>query len=47
MNTDIFDAIDKAGFGSNVHEVAAEGECKVLRIDDEIGRWLYDDVPCS
>ena len=37
MNTDIFDAIDKAGFGSNVHEVAAEGECKVLRIDDESG----------
>ena len=30
MSTEIFDSIDKAGFGSNVHEVAAEGECRVL-----------------
>lgn len=37
MNADIFDMLDKAGFGSNVHEVAAEGGCKVLRLDDETG----------
>ena len=37
MNTEIFDVLDKAGFGSNVHEVAAESDCKVLRIDDETG----------
>ncbi|MCR5141469.1 MAG: AraC family transcriptional regulator [Ruminococcus sp.] len=37
MNRDIFDSLDKAGFGSNVHEIAAEGECRVLRLDDESG----------
>ena len=37
MNTDIFEALDKAGFGSNVHEVAAQGECRVLRLEDETG----------
>lgn len=37
MNSDIFDMLDKAGFGSNVHEVAAEGECRVLRLDDKTG----------
>lgn len=37
MSQDIFDTLDKAGFGSNVHEIAAEGECRVLRIDDESG----------
>ena len=37
MNRDIFDTLDKAGFGSNVHEIAAEGECRVLRLDDESG----------
>ncbi|MBR1392254.1 MAG: helix-turn-helix transcriptional regulator [Ruminococcus sp.] len=37
MSADIFDMLDKAGFGSNVHEVAAEGECRVLRLDDETG----------
>ncbi len=37
MSRDIFDTLDKAGFGSNVHEIAAEGECRVLRIDDESG----------
>lgn len=37
MNRDIFNALDQAGFGSNVHEIAAEGECRVLRIDDESG----------
>jgi AraC-like DNA-binding protein len=37
MSRDIFDSLDKAGFGSNVHEIAAEGECRVLRLDDESG----------
>ncbi|MBR1384137.1 MAG: helix-turn-helix transcriptional regulator [Ruminococcus sp.] len=37
MNSDIFDMLDRAGFGSNVHEVAAEGECRVMRLDDETG----------
>ena len=34
MSRDIFDSLDKASFGSNVHEIAAEGECRVLRLDD-------------
>lgn len=34
---DIFETLDKAGFGSNVHEIAAEGECRVLRLDDDSG----------
>lgn len=37
MNRDIFEMLDKAGFGSNVHEIAVEGECRVLRLDDETG----------
>ena len=37
MSQELFDMLDKAGFGSNVHEVAAEGECRVLRLDDETG----------
>ena len=37
MSRDIFYTLDKAGFGSNVHEIAAEGECRVLRLDDESG----------
>ena len=37
MSRDIFETLDKAGFGSNVHEIAAEGECRVLRIDDGSG----------
>ncbi|MCR4758729.1 MAG: AraC family transcriptional regulator [Oscillospiraceae bacterium] len=37
MRQDIFDMLDRAGFGSNVREVAAEGECRVLRLDDETG----------
>lgn len=37
MSCDIFDMLDSAGFGSNVHEIAAEGECRVLRLDDETG----------
>lgn len=37
MMHDLFDSLDKAGFGSNVHEIAAEGECRVMRLDDESG----------
>ena len=37
MNTDLFEVFDKTDFGSNVHEVAAEGECRVLRLDDASG----------
>ena len=37
MEGDIFDTLGQAGFGSNVHEVAAEGECRVLRLDGESG----------
>lgn len=37
MEGDIFDTPGQAGFGSNVHEVAAEGECRVLRLDGESG----------
>ena len=48
MSQDIFDTLDKAGFGSNVHEIAAEGECRVLRIDDESGegfmKWTPEEV---
>ena len=34
---DIFDALDRAGFGGNVHEIAEEGDCRVLRLDGEDG----------
>ena len=37
MSGDIFEALDSAGFGGNVREIAAEGECRVLRIDGEDG----------
>lgn len=37
MSSDIFEMLDSAGFGSNVREVAAEGECRVLRLDDATG----------
>ena len=37
MSRELFDMLDSAGFGSNVHEIAAEGECRVLRIDDASG----------
>gem|GEM_PF-1869773 len=37
MSRDHFSALERAGFGSNVHEVAADGSCRVLRIDDETG----------
>ena len=37
MSRDLFDTLDKACFGSNVHEIAADEECRVLRLDDESG----------
>ena len=37
MSSDIFGMLDHADFGSNVHEIASEGECRVLRLDDETG----------
>lgn len=37
MDQDLFEMLDKAGFGSNVSTVAAEGECRVLRLDDDSG----------
>ena len=37
MTPDLFDDPGQAGFGSNVHEVASEGECRVLRLDDSKG----------
>ena len=33
MSRDHFSALERAGFGSNVHEVAADGSCRVLCID--------------
>lgn len=37
MSTDLFERLDDAGFGSNVHEVAAESDCRVLRLEDASG----------
>ena len=37
MTADLFDALGRAGFGENVHEVPAEEECRVLRLDDGTG----------
>ena len=37
MSRDLFDMLDQAGFGSNVHEVASEGECRVLKLEDASG----------
>ncbi len=37
MNTDLFERLDDAGFGSNVREVAAEADCRVLRLEDASG----------
>ena len=37
MRPELFEMLDKAGFGSNVHQVAAEGECRVLRLEDDTG----------
>ena len=41
MIDDLFESLDSAGFGSNVHEVAAQGECRVLRLDDETGELIF------
>jgi len=37
VSGDIFQDIGNAGFGGNVHEIAAEGECRVLRLDGDSG----------
>ncbi len=37
MEQDLFEILDRAGFGSNVSMVASEGECRVLRLDDDSG----------
>lgn len=37
MSEKYFEVLESAGFGSNVHEVAAEGDCRVLRIDGDMG----------
>ena len=37
MERDIFGSLGQAGFGSNVHEVAAEDGCRVLRLEDGSG----------
>ena len=47
MERDIFGSLGQAGFGSNVHEVAAEGGCRVLRLEDGSfygweGVWEHD-----
>ncbi|MBR6717388.1 MAG: helix-turn-helix transcriptional regulator [Oscillospiraceae bacterium] len=37
MKQELFYMLEHAGFGDNVHEIAAEGECRVLRLDDDSG----------
>ncbi len=37
MIRDIFSDLDKAGFGGNVREIAAEEDCRVLRLEGEGG----------
>ena len=37
MTGDLFDMLDRAGFGANVCQVASQGDCRVLRLDDETG----------
>lgn len=50
MTTDIFQALDSAGFGSNVCEIASQGDCRVLRLEDKTGEGfmtmyrLFDGV---
>lgn len=34
---DLFEHLDRAGFGSNVREIASDGDCRVLRLDDDSG----------
>ena len=50
MTTDIFEALDSAGFGSNVCEIASQGDYRVLRLEDKTGEGfmtmyrLFDGV---
>ncbi len=37
MRAELFEMLDQAGFGSNVHQIAADGECRVLRLEDDTG----------
>ena len=37
MSADLFETLDSAGFGSNVCEVASQGDCRVLRLEDKTG----------
>lgn len=37
MNREIFEMLDQNRFGSNVHEIASEGNCRVLRLEDRSG----------
>ena len=46
----MFETLDKAGFGANVTQVASQGDCRVLRLDDKTGEGfmtmyrLFDGV---
>lgn len=50
MTGDLFETLDKAGFGANVTQVASQGDCRVLRLDDKTGEGfmtmyrLFDGV---
>lgn len=50
MTVDLFETLDKAGFGANVTQVASQGDCRVLRLDDKTGEGfmtmyrLFDGV---
>ena len=37
MSSDLFETLDSAGFGANVCEVASQGDCRVLRLEDMTG----------
>ncbi len=37
MSGDLFEKLDSAGFGANVCEVASQGDCRVLRLEDKTG----------
>ena len=37
MSVDLFDMLEQAGFGSNVHEISSADDCRVLRLDGETG----------
>ena len=50
MTGDLFETLDKAGFGANVTQVGSQGDCRVLRLDDKTGEGfmtmyrLFDGV---